>query len=230
MIAKDTNPKTMAGQAKPQMSNVPPIALLHLAAVHRIGAEKYGPFNWRADAVSTSTYYDAIQRHLLEFFDGRTIDESGCHQLAHVMACCAIILDAESVGKLVDDRPTKGAASELLQQLTTQQMLRQQAVDQSWADVSESEPATRSADRPDTIIYDEGGKAIGSASALDLLFQKDDDARLVLTNTARVSEPNDLRHRQQTHRHVPLRASATRPTEDDRMVPRRAVVQPGDND
>jgi hypothetical protein len=55
--------------------------------------------------VSSTVYYDAALRHLMAWFDGETIDpESGLSHLAHVMACCNILLDAEKNGKLNDNR------------------------------------------------------------------------------------------------------------------------------
>lgn len=107
--APDDNPKTVFGLAKPAMSAVPPAALLHLMGAMAEGRRKYGHMNWRASAVSSTIYYDAAMRHLMAWFDGeRVAADSGVHHLGHVMACCAIILDAESTAMLNDDRPTPG--------------------------------------------------------------------------------------------------------------------------
>lgn len=108
----DDNPKTAIGITKPSTSRIPSVALLQLGAVMALGAKKYGPFNWREKRVTTSVYADAIMRHFLAYLDGETADpESGEHPLAHVMACCSIIIDAESLGTLNDDRASvKGAA------------------------------------------------------------------------------------------------------------------------
>jgi hypothetical protein len=80
------------------------------------GKQKYGLVNWRSDPVTTSVYYDAAMRHLLSWWDGENVDEeSGCHPLAHVMACCAILLDAEAQGTLNQDRPTPtGRTAEII--------------------------------------------------------------------------------------------------------------------
>lgn len=107
----DTNPKTAYGLARPPMHNVPPVALLALGKVMEFGAKKYGPMNWRKDAVSASTYYDAMLRHIFQYWDGDDMDpETRREHLAHVMACCAIIIDADWCGKLIDDRPNIGLA------------------------------------------------------------------------------------------------------------------------
>jgi hypothetical protein len=105
----DTNPKTAYGVQKTPVHLVPPPALLALAEVMGLGAKKYGPYNWREHAVSASVYQAAAMRHLLAWWSGESTDpESGQSHLAHAMACCAIVLDAEAVGKLNDDRPGGG--------------------------------------------------------------------------------------------------------------------------
>jgi hypothetical protein len=103
----DDNPKTIFGLMKPSTRAIPPIALLHLGAVMESGARKYGRFNWREHTVTASVYTDAIMRHLLAYIDGQDADpESGLEHLAHIMACCALVLDAKAMGKLNDDRKT----------------------------------------------------------------------------------------------------------------------------
>lgn len=106
----DTNPKTAYGVQKTPLHLVPPPALLALADVMGLGAKKYGPYNWREHAVSASVYQAAAMRHLLAWWSGESVDpESGQSHLAHAMACLAIVLDAQAVGKLNDDRPAGGA-------------------------------------------------------------------------------------------------------------------------
>lgn len=115
----DTNPKTAHGLARPPMHNVPPIALLALGRVMEFGASKYGLMNWRKDPVSASTYYDALMRHAFQYWDGDDIDpETKREQLAHVMACCAIIIDADWCGNLIDDRPNIGFAGNYIAEHT----------------------------------------------------------------------------------------------------------------
>lgn len=108
-IYPDNNPKTIQGLKKPSMSCVPPIALLHLSHAMMDGEKKYGRMNWRKHTVSSSVYYDAAMRHLMAWFDGETCaPDSGVHHLGHVMACCAILLDGESLAVLNDDRNPSG--------------------------------------------------------------------------------------------------------------------------
>ena len=110
------NPKTAIGRTKPAMvSVIPTAALLHLGEVMKLGATKYGPFNWRETPVPAEVYADAAMRHLLSWFDGEDRDpESGMSHLGHVMACAAIIIDAEENGMLDDNRPAKGRVGEMI--------------------------------------------------------------------------------------------------------------------
>jgi len=102
----DDNPKTALGEAKPKMSDTPTESIRLLGQVHSMGAAKYGAFNWREKTVSSTVYYDAAMRHLMAYFDGQDIDEeSGLPHLAHVMACCSILLDASNGDTLNDNRP-----------------------------------------------------------------------------------------------------------------------------
>jgi hypothetical protein len=107
----DHNPKTRFGIAKVPLHLVPPSAKHFLALALADGAVKYGPYNWRDTAISTSVYVAAAQRHLDAFWDGEdNAPDSGVHHIAHAMACMALMLDALTIDKLNDDRPTKGAA------------------------------------------------------------------------------------------------------------------------
>jgi hypothetical protein len=99
------DPKGAAGALKTPLSLIPPFAMEQTAWVHKLGAEKYGPFNWRKTGVCASTYVNAIMRHLNAWRDGETIDpESGISHLAHVACSCNILLDADHCGTLQDDR------------------------------------------------------------------------------------------------------------------------------
>ncbi len=108
----DNNPKTRVGALKAPVHLVPFLAILELASAFADGAKKYAPFNWREEKISVSVYQGAIMRHLAAYIDGEDIaPDSGVHHLSHIMACCAMMRDAESVGMLIDDRPTKGASA-----------------------------------------------------------------------------------------------------------------------
>ena len=102
---KPNDPKREAGLKKAPMWLMPPEALRQQAWVHKLGASKYGEFNWRATGVCASTYISAIMRHLDQWRDGEDIDtESGMSHIAHVACCCNILLDAQYCNTLDDDR------------------------------------------------------------------------------------------------------------------------------
>lgn len=114
------NPKDLVGIKKPPVHLVPAAGIIEMAMAMKNGALKYGPYNWRSHPVNLTVYIGAAQRHLLQLLDGEDkANDSGCHHAAHVAACMAIILDALATGNLIDDRPVKGQASKLIDNLTT---------------------------------------------------------------------------------------------------------------
>lgn len=75
------------------------------ATVHATGAVKYGERNWRIDKILASTYEGAMMRHLISWVNGEDLDpDSGQSHLYHLRACCAVVLDAQMYGTLIDDR------------------------------------------------------------------------------------------------------------------------------
>jgi hypothetical protein len=117
-VTDDVNPKTLVGARKVDLSLLPPAGLIHGAHAMMDGAAKYGPYNWREKKVPARTYIAAAQRHLADFLDGEeNAPDSGVHHLGHVIGCCAILLDAMETGNLIDDRPIKGAAADILTRL-----------------------------------------------------------------------------------------------------------------
>lgn len=102
---KDGNPKTALGIRKPSDYYTPSIPYFEYSLAHMQGAFKYGPFNWRDDPISISTYLDAAKRHMDLFRAGqRNASDTGIHHLAHAMCCLSIIMDAEAHNSLIDDR------------------------------------------------------------------------------------------------------------------------------
>jgi hypothetical protein len=113
------NPKDKLGLTKPRLSLVPPPLMIYVSKVMELGAKKYGPYNWRGNAVLATVYVEAAMRHLLAYLDGEALDpESGQPHTAHVAACMGILLDAEATGNLDDDRPTPGAAGRLIMEMS----------------------------------------------------------------------------------------------------------------
>lgn len=103
----DGNPKSLQGAKKYSLRYLPLPAAVEVNRALEDGAKKYGAANWRKTGVAASVYVDAALRHLAQWYDGgqKNAADSGVHNLGHAMACLAILIDAESCGKLVDDRP-----------------------------------------------------------------------------------------------------------------------------
>lgn len=125
LLSKSANPKRRYGDSKVPLWIVPVRAIILCAKVLWHGAVKYGPFNWRKEPISYTTYMAAIQRHLFAWYDGEEIDpESGLPHMAHVMSNAALFLDAQTCGQAIDDRDWLGhnggsetSAAELLEKL-----------------------------------------------------------------------------------------------------------------
>lgn len=104
--ATTANPKDLVGSNKVSITKLPLIAVAHGAMAMMDGASKYGPYNFRAKPVQASIYVDAAMRHLMSWFEGQeNASDSNVHHLGHVIGCCAILLDCQANGNLVDDRP-----------------------------------------------------------------------------------------------------------------------------
>lgn len=111
-----TNPKDVAGSRKVSLNLLPVAGVIEGARACEGGAAKYGPYNWRDEAITLSKYLAAIERHLAAIKDGEDVDpQSKCKHLGHMIATCAIVLDAEECGCLIDDRSGRpGPASVML--------------------------------------------------------------------------------------------------------------------
>lgn len=100
-----TNPKQQFGDKKPDLRLIPLIGQLAQWEAHKDGAIKYGPFNWREIPVEANTYINAAKRHLELWAAGEEhARDTGVNNLGAVMACCAILLDAQAHHSLVDNR------------------------------------------------------------------------------------------------------------------------------
>lgn len=109
MSAAVENPKRAYGLKKLPLELIPLVAQVQEAAVYGLGADNpakaYGRFNWRSTPIDADTYHGAIGRHLALWLAGEDADpESGVSHLAHVRACCGILLDAIDAGTFVDTR------------------------------------------------------------------------------------------------------------------------------
>lgn len=118
--SRAVNPKDRIGDTKPPLHLIPPTAEILEAVVMGLGARKYGPYNWRTSHVRATVYIAAAKRHLAQWLDGQDDDsESGVSHLAHARACLGILLDAQSLHCLIDDRPPPGIAQHLITQHTS---------------------------------------------------------------------------------------------------------------
>lgn len=110
MNTKDTNPKDSISGTKLPLSLWPTTATAMGSVALLEGALKYGRMNWRASGVRASVYIDACKRHLDAWFEGEDrAPDTGSPHLGNALACIAILIDAQAVGKLQDDRAYNGA-------------------------------------------------------------------------------------------------------------------------
>jgi len=110
-----TNPKDLIGITKVPLGLLPSAGKIHGAMAMKNGAAKYGPYNWREKKIKMSIYIDALERHLLALRDGEDIaQDSGISHLGHIVAGASILLDAQVMDCLIDDRPKGGPAAQLI--------------------------------------------------------------------------------------------------------------------
>lgn len=103
---KDTNPKDALAGTRIPLWLCSAVAKAHWSLAQFAGLIKYGAWNWRIAGVRKSVYLSAMQRHIDAYTSGETYDPvDGTHHLGNIMACAAIMLDAEAAGKITDDRP-----------------------------------------------------------------------------------------------------------------------------
>ena len=81
---------------KLQYGLVPPLALKETVKVLTLGAVKYDKNNWRRVPEAQSRYFDALQRHLWDWFGGEQLDpETGINHLAHAMCNILFLLERD---------------------------------------------------------------------------------------------------------------------------------------
>lgn len=118
--SKSTNPKDAIGSDKLPLHLWPGTATAMGSVGLLNGALKYGRSNWRVAGVRMSIYVDAILRHTLALFEGEDVDPDDLvPHLAAILACAAIIVDADAAGKLNDDRQYPGGYRALVTRLTS---------------------------------------------------------------------------------------------------------------
>lgn len=111
----EPNPKKAYGDKKPPLHLLPLAGMVHQSLAHMDGNLKYGFENWNDSKVEKLTYIGAALRHLELYKYGEThARDTGVHNLGAVMGCCAILLDAELNGNLIDDTKHSKASCDML--------------------------------------------------------------------------------------------------------------------
>ena len=109
--AKATNPKDMVATDKLPLHLISPICEAYQALAHYLGNVKYGAWNWRVGGVRASVYVGAFKRHVGAWSEGEKYDPTdGTPHLANAQACLNILIEAEEMGVLVDDRAPSRAS------------------------------------------------------------------------------------------------------------------------
>lgn len=110
------NPKQAFGDKKPALDEFPLSAHIMASLAGQDGDNKYGFRNWRDDPVEARTYIKGALRHLRLFEEGEdyTRDSKVVHNLGAVIMGCAILIDAQLNGTLIDNRVKSKAACDLL--------------------------------------------------------------------------------------------------------------------
>lgn len=115
MTSKPTNPKDSEGMKRVPLSLFPQTAIIAGAMAFLEGHLKYRKYNWRDAGVRSSIYGDALLRHVFAWWNGQDIDEkSGLPHLWKALACLAILIDSQVMGKLTDDRPPPAPVQDMI--------------------------------------------------------------------------------------------------------------------
>ena len=109
------NPKKAKGAVKAPFHATPELANIQMSNVMAGGGWKYGDYNYHESKVDAMTYLSAIERHKMLYKDGVDLDDESLQShLAHIMACCAILIEAQATGMFIDNRPKTGLVAEAL--------------------------------------------------------------------------------------------------------------------
>lgn len=99
-------------QGKPRISLLSSDAIVEVAKVATMGAQKYDDHNWRK-GMKWSRLLDAAERHLLKYNKGERVDEeSGLSHLAHVAWNLMALIEYE-INNVGEDDLFKGYEKEL---------------------------------------------------------------------------------------------------------------------
>lgn len=103
---KPSNPKDSVGIKKVPLSTVPAEVLMEVGLAMLEGSLKYGRHNYREAGVRASVYYDALQRHIMSWWEGQDKDpDSNLSHITKAIACLVVLRDSMIKGNWTDDRP-----------------------------------------------------------------------------------------------------------------------------
>ena len=103
-----TNPKEACGAMKPTMANISCAVMAEVGIGMHEGARKYGSHNYRVTKVFAKTYYAAMLRHIMAWYEGEDIDpDSGVPHISKLISSAIVLRDAQIFDMMVDDRPPK---------------------------------------------------------------------------------------------------------------------------
>ena len=107
------NPKDAVGFLKPPTHVIPQHVLYEVGMGLFEGAWKYRSYNYRKISIRYSRYFDAVKRHLDDWWEGEDIDpDSKLSHITKAISCLVVLRDAmiqaEHGGTpVIDDRPPK---------------------------------------------------------------------------------------------------------------------------
>jgi len=103
----DTSTGGQKGTKLTQLGALDPVALIQLARVAGMGANKYAPFNY-LQGYAWSLSLNQLMRHALLFWAGEDTDsESGLPHMAHAAWAALALVSFAERGIGTDDRPPR---------------------------------------------------------------------------------------------------------------------------
>jgi hypothetical protein len=105
---KPTNPKDAVGVKKVPFSTLPMPVVAEVGLAMLEGARKYGRHNYRVAGVRASVYFDAVMRHMAQWWEGEDLDpDSDLSHVTKAIASLVVLRDSMMRGNWQDDRPPK---------------------------------------------------------------------------------------------------------------------------